>query len=349
MSAGRTYLGDVELLFGFLFLTLFAFVVPAFGQTSEHAPSGPPAVSEEKHRDYVIGPNDILSIGVGDWPQISGRFRVTDTGYLVLPGLPRPIKAQGLSAPELSKSIAEALQAADLMREPMVNVFVEQYRSRSVTVVGAVMRPSVYPIEKPTTLLEVLSLAGGLAQTAGSTVTVARHGPPPGTEGLSEADLAHFSGDWTQTIDSAKLMEGKDPSLNIEVHAGDVVNVSTAPIIYIMGAVTRQGGFVLPDSKSGVTVLQALAMAEGLKPISGASRSVIIRRSANADERQEIPIDVTKLMTRKLPDQALEPNDILLIPESSSKKSLHRLSDAAVQGLNTLAIYAGYRVALGRR
>lgn len=332
-------------VFSYAFLVLFAPVTPTFSQTVDHQPSGEALVADEKGRDYPIGVGDVLNIAIVGAPESSGRFRVAATGSIMLPGLRQPIRADGLTAADLSKSIGEALKAAELLREPMVNVFVEQYHSRTISILGAVNRPGVYPLEKPTTLLEALSLAGGVAPAAGPTATILRRGPPPGTEGLAEADRAGFDNDWTQTVHLPKLMEGKDPSLNIELHPGDVVNVSTAPVVYVMGAVMRPGGFVLPDSRSGVTVLQALAMAAGLKPISGARRSFIIRRSASGNDRQEIPINVAKLMAGKLHDQALEPNDILFIPESGSRKALARVSEAAIGGLNTVAIYSGIRVA----
>ena len=198
MSEWRTNSYGHKLGLGCSFLMLWALVAPTLGQTGNQVVSGPAPPSQQRLHDYTLGPNDVLYITVADSGEITGRYRVTDTGYLVLPGLSRPIKAQGLSVPELSKSIAEALEAAELMREPMVTVFVEQYHSQTVTVLGAVNKPSVYPLEKPTTLLEILSMAGGLKETAGSTVSLARKGPPPGTEGLSEADLAQFRSDWTQ-------------------------------------------------------------------------------------------------------------------------------------------------------
>ncbi len=323
---------------------VWVLAAPSFGQTNQPTPAAT-AVSKETPHDYPIGVGDVLSIGVVDAPEVSGRYRVADTGYIVIPGLPQPIKAQGLTAVELARSIGDAFKAAELLREPRVGVFVEGYHSRTISVLGAVNRPSVYPLEKPTTLLEALSLAGGLAPTAGPTAIIVHRGAPPGTEGLSGAELARSSAEWTQTVELSMLMEGRDPSHNFELSPGDVVNVSAAPVVYVMGAVIRPGGFVLPDSKSGVTVLKALAMAEGLKPISGAKRSVIVRRSGSGEGRQEIAIDVAKLMARKLPDQPLEPNDILFIPESYSKKTIHTLAGTALQGLNYLAIYSGIRVA----
>ncbi len=343
MPARSNDVHKFKLILG-LFLMAGVVAAPSFGQTNQPTPTAT-QVPKETRNDYPIGVGDVLSIGIVDAPEISGKYRVADTGYIVIAGLPEPIKAQGLTAVELARSIGDALKAAELLREPRVGVFVEGYHSRTIAVLGAVNRPSVYALEKPTTLLEALSLAGGLAPTAGPTAIIVHTGAPPGTEGSSGAELAQSSAEWTQTVKLSMLMEGRDPSHNFELSPGDVVNVSTAPVVYVMGAVIRPGGFVLPDSKSGITVLKALAMAEGLKPISGAKRSVIVRRSASGSERQEMPVDVAKLMAGKIADQALEPNDILFIPESYSKKTIHMLANTALQGVNYLAMYSGIRVA----
>ncbi len=329
-----------------LFAMLLALAVSAFGQTSQQPSSAPAAASEQKVRaDYVIGPGDILEVKVADSPEISGKYRVGEKGDLALPLLPTSIKAAGLTAPELSKRIAEAIKAADILRKPAVNVFVDQYHSRPVMVLGAVAKPGVYPLERPTNMLEVLSLAGGLTPTAGTTLTVTRKGVPPTGEG-SSANPAQAVGDTKLTIDLGKLVAGNDPSLNIEAQPGDVLNVSTAPVVYVVGAVVRPGGFALQDPRSGLTVLQALALAEGFRPAAAPGRTVIVRRSASGKDRQEIPVNLNKVMTGKVEDHVLQANDILFIPESGMKKGLRRMGDAALSAASTVVGYGfGLRVA----
>src|SRR6266567_7323312 len=300
------------------------------------------------YADYTIGPGDILGITIGDMPDMSGKYRVTDKGYVVLPMLPTPVKAEGLTALGLSKSIGEALRAAELLREPVVNVYVEEVRSRTVLVLGAVQKPSAYPLDKPhVTVLEALSMAGGLLPQAGNTVTVVRK------KAHQQADLSNVgagqktpSEDRTLTIDLAKATAGKDRTLNVEVHPGDMLTVSTAPAVYVVGAVNKPGGFALLDPAAGVTVLQALAMAEGLTRIAAGDRTVIVRQGPDGQPRQEIPFDVAKLMDGKIGDVELQPNDILFIPESGRKRSMARIATVAVQGAQGAAFYGlGYRVA----
>jgi len=299
------------------------------------------------YADYTIGPGDILGITIGDMPDMSGKYRVTDKGYVVLPMLPTPVKAEGLTALGLSKSIGEALRAAELLREPVVNVYVEEVRSRTVLVLGAVQKPSAYPLDKPhVTVLEALSMAGGLLPQAGNTVTVVR-------KAHQQADLSNVGAgqktlleDQTLTLDMGKLTTSKDPTLNVEVHAGDVISVSTAPAVYVVGAVNKPGGFAILDPAAGVTVLQALAMAEGLTHTASSDRAVIVRQGPGDQQRQEIAFNVAKLMERRTSDMSLQPNDILFVPESRIKKSVARVVAVAVQGAQGAAFYGlGYRVA----
>jgi polysaccharide biosynthesis/export protein len=325
-----------------ILLALFWLALPVFSQIDRPAPDGPTTAHQKDAGDYIIGPEDVLTIAVADFPELTGKFRVSEAGYLTLPGLPVPVKAEGCTERELSRKIADALQAAELLRDPMVHVFVEEYHSRTVTVVGAVAKPSVYPLQKPTTLLEVLSLAGGLLPSAGTTAVLVRKDQPSRVGGPSDSDRPLPGNDSTLTIDLAKLMVGKDPSSNVEVRAGDVVSVATAPFIYVVGAVVKPGGFVLQDPDSGITVLKALAMAQGLKPIAAGGRSMIVRRSGSGSNQQEIPIDVTKLMAGKLGDRPLEPNDILFIPESGTKKALSKTGEIATQMVSGLALYGIY-------
>jgi polysaccharide export outer membrane protein len=253
------------------------------------------------------------------------------------------VKAQGLTALELERAIAEALKAAQLLRDPLVNVFVEEYHSRTVTVLGAVARPSVYPLQKPTTVLELLSMAGGPAPTAGPDLTIARQQLPSVTAGGTAGKSAASPEKSTLSIDLDKLMSGKDPSLNIDVQPGDVVSVATAPVIYVVGAVNKPGAFVLEEHQARMTVLRAMGFVGGLTPVAAGSRSVIIRKSADGQTKQ-LPINLAKLMRGKLEDQTLLGNDILFVPDSRMKKSMAAVGRAADAGIYGIMVEAGYTI-----
>lgn len=324
-SSGK-WQGD---LFGLLLITVVA-VIPACGQAPQAASSS--AVSGERRvSDYTIGPADILNITFTNSPELNGKFRVTDSGDLAMPLLSSPVRAEGLTAIELAQRLAEAFKAAGQLRDPIVNVFVEEHHSRSVMVLGSVVKPSVYELQRTTTVLELLSMAGGLTPTAGTTLTVARKSASPGQSTLH--------------IDLGRLMLGDDPSLNVELRDGDVVSVSAAPVFYVVGAVVKPGGFAVQDAASGMTILQALATAEGLLPTATHDRCLVIRRQSGTKQRQEITVDLSKLMAGKKPDQLLEPNDIVFVPESGTKKAVRTMARVAEQAIVGIATYGvGLRV-----
>jgi polysaccharide export outer membrane protein len=314
-------------------------VLPCLSQ-SDYQPSPIPSTPQENlPNDYAIGPGDLLSITIADLPELSGKYLVSETGMVEVPVLPTPIRAAGLTSLELSKNVGHDLEKAQQLRDPVVSVFVEEYRSQVVTVLGAVARPSVYPLRRSTSLLEVLSMAGGLIPQSGNKLTLQHKRPTLGNEEPTSGQEAVLN------IDLAKLMQGRDPSLNLEIHGGDVVTVLTAPLVFVVGAVIKQGGYALQNQSEGLTILQALAMAEGLKSIAAPGRGMVIRQSAGGRNRQEIPVDLTRMLEGKEGDILLESSDILFIPESGMKKSLQKMGEIAMQATNGLAIYGlGYRV-----
>lgn len=314
--------------------------------------------------DLMLGPGDIVQIQVADEPDLNGKYLVSDAGDLAIPMLPKPVHAAGLTTSQVQQSIAKALKDAEILNQPVVSVFVDEYHSHTVTVVGAVVRPGLYPIETHTTVLQAISEAGGLLPTAGNMVTVAKAGTQaaatlqavaarpqgsgqPGANGKSSVQNASLttpttppvSGRDVVRLDFGKLVSGKDPSVNIEVKAGDVVSVGTAPVVYIVGAVVRPGAFAIQNNDSKVTVLQAIALVQGMTSVAAPKRALIVRNSASLKERREIPINLDKLKTGKQPDEYLQANDILFIPESGMKKSLHALGSVAARAAEQVAGY----------
>jgi polysaccharide export outer membrane protein len=325
----------IALCLALVFLTAF---LPSRGKAQQNpveppsspAPAGAP-------QDYRIGPEDVLSISVTDAPEFSGRFRVNQSGELVMTSLPNPIKAAGLTPVELSNELRQALEDAKLYRDPTVNVFVEEYRSQSVTVVGAVTKPGLYPLQKRTTVIQAVSEAG-LMPTTGNRITLisAKSGSMPDPASAQTA----------QTFELGKLMSGKDPSVNVEVHDGDVINVATADVVYVVGAVTKAGGFVQQDRSAAVSALQAIALAEGFSPIAAPHNGLIIRRNADGTARENIPVDLSKIMSGKQSDVLLEANDILFVPNSGTKQTLRVMGQVGMAAVNGVAFYGlGYRVA----
>jgi polysaccharide export outer membrane protein len=313
---------------------------------SQTQPAMPP--SPTQLQDYTVGPGDVVDITVLGAPEFTGKYRITDTGKLAFPELAEPVQAEGLSPQALGKRIGEALKAAEMMQDPIVSVFVEEFHSRTVTILGAVSKPAVYPLTRPrTTLLDVLSDAGGLMPTAGGNILVEHRIPQvTGEEKLSPEEQEFMAGNRVQTIGMAKLIGQGDSSLNVGISPGDVVTVGTAPIVYVVGAVIQPGGYALPDPMGRITVLKAVALAKGLTPVAGQKHASILRLTPDGKEQPPIPLDLSQLMQGKGKDQFLEANDVLFVPESTQKKSMQKFGLAAQALVNGVAIYGlGYRVA----
>lgn len=288
--------------------------------------------------DYKIGENDVLLVTVSDAPEFGGRFRVTDTGVIEIPGVAAPIHAEGQTPIQLAHSIRQALMDAKQLRDPKVGVFVEEYRGRTITVLGAVSKPAVYPLQKRTTVMEALSLAGGALPNAGNTVTIVR--------GAASAEATGTKLGSVKLIDMSRLVNGKDLSANVEVKNGDVVSVSAAEVVYVVGAVMKPGGFVLSNPAEGISVVQALALAEGFRPLAATHDGLLIRQSTSETARKEIPVDVAQMLRGKEADVLLGPNDILFIPDSGTKKTFKVMGDLALAVVSGAAIYGlGYKVA----
>ena len=286
--------------------------------------------------DYKIGADDVLTVSVVDAPEFGGKFRVSDSGFIEVPGISAPIHAEGQSSIELAHSLRQALMDAKQLRDPHVSVFVDEYHGRTVTVLGAVTKPAVYALQKRTTVLEALSLAGGSLPNAGNTVTIVR--------GAASAEATGTAVGSAQTFAMSNLVSGKDLAANVEVKNGDVISVSSAQVIYVIGAVVKPGGYTMSDPGSGVSVVQAVALAEGLKSVAS-HHGLIVRQSTNDKARIEIPVDIGQMMAGKDTDVVLAPNDILYVPASGAKKTLKAMGDVAMSAINGIAIYGiGYRI-----
>jgi polysaccharide export outer membrane protein len=311
---------------------------PGAAGSSAVQPVLPPTASSAATRvpeDYLISPEDLLDIYIMDVPELSRQYRVTPSGRLVFPLLPSAIKAEGLTPDEISKELASALRANGLVSNPHISVTVKESRLHSVAIAGAVKKPQIYPVFGRTNLLDILSLGGGLDENAGSVVRITRG--ELGMRAVSDGTrpgAATGAGQQSFTIDLKRLLETGDPELNVAVYPGDSVTVPMGGVVYVVGAVNKPGGFVLSTQRQGLTVTQALALAENPKDTAIKDRALVVRRGEQyPGGRQEIAINLRTVMAGNSPDVVLQPNDILYIPESSSRKALRRGADAAIQML----------------
>jgi polysaccharide biosynthesis/export protein len=320
-----------------LLMTISPVLLQAQSAPAANSSSSPAANASSSSDEYKIGEADLLSITVADAPEFGGRYRVSDTGRIQLTGLSEPLVAEGLTPIELSQLIRKDLIDAKQLRNPKVSVFIEEYHGRTISVLGAVQKPAVYSLVKRTNVLEAVSLAGGALPNSGNSVTVVR--------GEASAEATGKPAGSVQIIDIGRLSRGEDLSANIEVRNGDVINVSPAQLVYVVGAVTKPGGFVMANPTEGVSVVQAVALAQGFLPVAATHRGLIIRESTSDQSRREIPVDIEAFMKGKQADLVLAPNDILYIPESGGKKTAKVLGEIGMALVNGVAIYGvGYRL-----
>lgn len=294
---------------GIFFLVVWAACCAAAQQPSKAA-----ALPES---GYVLGPDDQIMIHALDEPEISEKPIVIGTnGSITLPLIGR-VKAAGLAVEQLETELSTRLKP--YVKEPQISITVVDFRSQPVSVFGAVTQPGVIQLRGRKTLYEVLSLAGGPRETAGSTLTVTRrreNGDIP-LPGATNDATGQFS---TAELSVQKILGGKDPAANIEIKPNDVISVSTADtnMIYVVGDVEHSGGFTLGGRQS-VSALMALSMAGGLGRTAKPERARIIRSVAGEPKPREIAVNLRQLLDGKAQDIGLLPQDVLVVPTSSRK------------------------------
>jgi polysaccharide export outer membrane protein len=259
----------------------------------------PSAAQTEEANPYRIGPKDLIEIKVFEVPELNIERRVEENGTLALP-LIGEVEAEGLTPNELSERLRVLLEAKYIQRAS-VAVAVREYRSRPISVIGAVRQPGALAFSGRWTLLEAIAAAGGLAENHGSSIYVLRSSD----NGLSDQIR----------IDVRELMVEARPEANIPVFAGDLINIpATIEItVFCLGAVARPGALTF-KSNERLTLLAAIARAGGLS--ERASHSIIIRRTDRDGREMEIAANYKRIVAGKQADPSLEPNDVVVVKES---------------------------------
>jgi len=245
------------------------------------------------------------------------------------------VRAAGLTVEQLRTELIE--KCATQVRKPEVSIEIVDFGSQPVSVMGAVNHPGVLQLQGRKTLAEVLSMAGGLTQDAGPRVKISRevrYGAIP----LSSAKADSTSGFSVAEVDVKDLLTASNPAVNIPVCPHDVITVPSAEKVFVIGQVRKPGTFVL-EEKKGISVLQALSMAEGLGTAPAPQKSKILRAIPGQTERQQIPVNLSKILEGKAEDLEMRPNDILVVPSSSPKRAAARALEAAIQTATGVVIW----------
>jgi len=285
------------------------------------------AANAQSNSAYPLGPDDQISIHAMHVPEMPDKpLRIEADGYVRLPLVGR-IQAAGLTPVRLEEELRKRL--AVYVEEPEVSVELIEQHSQPVSVLGAVKTPGVQQLHGNKSLVEVLAMAGGVDADAGYSLRIARRieeGPLP----LPSARRDLASPLTVADVNLQEVMDGASAACSLIVKPHDVITVPRAKMIYVIGEVKKSGGFVLHE-RENMTVLQALSMAEGLNRTAGPKNARILRPLEPGAARQVIPVNLSAIQEGKSPDLALQPDDILLVPNSATKSAMLRTMEAAIQ------------------
>src|SRR5437773_1003444 len=295
-------------------------------------------------QDYRIGFDDVLDISVFEAQELNREVRVSSAGEISLPLL-ESVHAAGLTPRELELVLEELLRRT-YMKDPHVSVFVREMQSHPVSVLGAVRKPGVFQVRGSKTLLEILSLAEGLADDAGETVIIMRgaglqnDASSGAAEPSTTADVNKnaFPVENIVQVNLKDLLDSSSAHQNPMVNPGDIVKVLRAGIVYVVGEVQRPGGFAMKSNEK-MSVLQVIALGGGLTRTASKASARIIRTDEQTGERAQTPIDLGKILSGKASDPMLEPKDIVFVPNSAAKTTFSRGMEAATQTLAGLLIF----------
>lgn len=299
--------------------------------------------ARRNHRDatdYAVAPGDLMMVTIYNYRPEGGDFssevRVDDRGYISFPML-APIQVAGLTLRQVRRAIVQELQREEVLREPLVSAFLKDYQGQQVVVLGAVVRPGLYPLSRGRqALIDVLSMAGGLAANAGNYVLFRPAAPSTGD---GEGDVgAVASPPLSQALKVSNRLHSGQPEVNmmpicidaadggtnpaiaaLYMQGGDVVVVPEAGQAFIDGEIKTPGHYPLVR---GVTLTQLISSAGGPKFPANLKRVRLIRRAANGDSA-EWEMDLGRIQRREQPDVRLERNDSVVVPSTPGRKIVY--------------------------
>jgi polysaccharide export outer membrane protein len=244
----------------------------------------------------LIGPGDMLHIQVFDTPELEQHARVTDAGELPLL-MGGDVKVDRLTPAAAARSIERALIDGHFLLRPRVAVTVEEYATQKVSVLGEVKTPGAYAIQTPRSVLDVLTLAGGLTELADRKMLIERRG----------------TGEKVPYFDSNDAKAALNTS--VRINPGDTLVVPKAGIVYVLGDVKQPGGYTMTNNEAQLSVLQLVARAGGTNNSAVPAHTHLMRKTSE-NGYTEISVQLSDMQKGKQPDQFLQAGDILYIPFS---------------------------------
>ncbi len=292
--------------------------VPA--QASASAPQATPvaARSNGNPADLLIGAGDLLEVSLYGMPDFKTDVRVNSGGEISLPML-GTVAVGGLSIEQAQALIERKLSQKGLFNDPHVTVFEKEYATQGISVLGEVQKPGIYSLLGSRKLYDALSAAGGTTPKAGRYVLITRRNDP-------------------EHPVRVPLLTGTPESMenNVAVEPGDTVVVSKAGVVYVVGDVRQPGGFVM-ENGNDISVLKAIALAQGTNPNAALNAAKLIRKTPEGPK--DVALSLKKMLAAKAPDLQLQPDDVVFIPGSAGKSAAKRGAEAILQMATGVAIW----------
>jgi polysaccharide export outer membrane protein len=282
--------------------SLFALLVGFIGASlpimrAQTAPPGAQTVDAQPPAATKIGPGDLIDLSVYDVPELILKVRVDANGIVSLP-LIGDMKLEGMTVSEAQKAITDELVRKELVLQPAVSVFIEEYATKGITLYGEVGAPGIYQLFGPHRLYDAISAAGGLTAKSGQIVTILQGGQT----------------DHEQVIDLSSNVPLDQK--NVPVNPGDTIVVSKAGVVYVLGEVNKPGAFMMENNTS-ISLMKAIALAGSTTKTSSWKHVVIVRKSTEGTLQMEVSLD--KIYHAKAGDIPLKPEDIIYVPSSNLK------------------------------
>ena len=297
------------------FIAFAFFVVPVCGQKP----------ADDRYR---IGPGDVLDIRIYNRPQLSrDGVRVEGNGMVRMPLIEGDIKAACLTEGELAKEIST--RYAKFYKNLQVDVFIKEYQSQQVAVIGAVNDQSRFKLQRRVRLLELLTYAKGPSTRAGQTINIVHSSTTSPCKENDESDSSVFT-----SYKLSDVLQG-DPKSNPYLEAGDIVTIPEADQIYVVGNVISP---VTIPLREPITLTRAIAIAGGLKQDTRKDKIRVLRQEPGTTVRKELTVDLSAIEKKSSEDLALLPNDIIDVPTSAGKSFLRGLFQGFVPSVGQLPV-----------
>ncbi|MFL6466900.1 MAG: polysaccharide biosynthesis/export family protein [Pyrinomonadaceae bacterium] len=315
----------------FVFAIFTAASIAVFGQTDAPTKVSVPAFTSPQNQDerYRIGFQDTLAIQIFRHPELTQKVNVNSNGTINLFRIDTPIIAVCKTERELADAITEAYKK-DYLKNPEVQVTAIEQKSQSFGVLGAVEKPGYYFISRKVRLLELLSYAGGPNKEAGSSIIVARAGSSSNCKEPNEADSPVSDDIVTMNYRLKDILQAKT---SLVMQPGDIVYIGDVDVLYVYGNVNKQGPVKI---KEPITLTQAIASAEGLKPATKKDKVRVFRLKEGSMQRDEFVYNLKEIDARKVDDPFLQPNDIVAVSEDTTKSIINALKNGLTQGVPSL-------------